>query len=134
MGELRGYGGREQTRKDHLRGGYAGWRAVDTGEWKDLNEFLFARAMEHDSPKLLFRLAGKYLMSSRVIRLRAILLLRRVAAARARARPENWNRVKHLLAERRCAELDLLLVPTPTSAGRRSHGWGLGPPPRARPR
>jgi hypothetical protein len=65
MGELRGYGEREQTRSDHLREvvAYAGWRAVDTGEWKELDEFLFARAMEHDSPKLLFRLACEYLMA-----------------------------------------------------------------------
>ncbi|ADU10704.1 transposase Tn3 family protein [Micromonospora sp. L5] len=113
MGELRGYGEREQTRTDHLRevAGYAGWRVMDTAEWKDLDEFLFARAMEHDSPKLLFRLACEYLLSSRVLRPGVILLLRRVAAARARARTETWIRVKHLLSDRRCAELDLLLVP-----------------------
>jgi hypothetical protein len=113
MGELRGYGEREQTRTGHLRevAGYAGWRSVDTGEWKDLDEFLFARAMEHDSPKLLFRLACEYLLSSRVIRPGVILLLRRVAAARARTRTETWARVKHLLSDRWCAELDLLLVP-----------------------
>ena len=34
MGELRGYGEREQTRTDHLRevAGYAGWRSMDTAE------------------------------------------------------------------------------------------------------
>jgi hypothetical protein len=59
VGELRGYGAREQTRSDHLRdvAAYLGWRQVDGPRWKDLEEFLFARAMEHDSPKLLFRLA-----------------------------------------------------------------------------
>jgi hypothetical protein len=46
MGELHGYGEREQTRTDHLRevAGYAGWRSVNAGEWKDLDEFLFARS------------------------------------------------------------------------------------------
>lgn len=34
-------------------------------EWKELEEFLFARAMEHDSPKLLFRLACEFLLSAR---------------------------------------------------------------------
>jgi hypothetical protein len=34
-------------------------------EWKELEEFLFARAMEHDSPKLLFRVACEYLISVR---------------------------------------------------------------------
>ena len=59
MGELRGYGEREQTGPDHLREivAYCGWRAMDSIERKELDEFLFARAMEHDSPTLLFRLA-----------------------------------------------------------------------------
>ncbi|MGH3280996.1 MAG: DUF4158 domain-containing protein, partial [Trebonia sp.] len=59
VGELRGYGAREQTRSDHLRdvAAYLGWRQVGRPHWKDLEGFLFARAMEHDSPKLLFRLA-----------------------------------------------------------------------------
>jgi hypothetical protein len=55
VGELRGYGTREQTRTDHLREiiAHQGWRTIDGPGWKDLEEFLFARAMEHDSPKLL---------------------------------------------------------------------------------
>jgi len=129
MGELRGYGEREQTRTDHLRevAGYAGWRSMETAEWKDLDEFLFARAMEHDSPKLLFRLACEYLLSSRVLRPGVILLLRRVAAARAHARTETWSRVRHLLSDRRCAELDLLLVPD-AYLGRTPLAWlGVGP-------
>lgn len=129
MGELRGYGEREQTRTDHLRevAGYAGWRSMGAAEWKDLDEFLFARAMEHDSPKLLFRLACEYLLSSRVIRPGVILLLRRVAGARARARTQTWARVRHLLTDRRCAELDLLLVPD-ANLGRTPLAWlGVGP-------
>ena len=59
VGELQGYGSRAQTRSDHLGdvAVYLGWHQVDGPRWKDLEEFLFARAMEHDSPKLLFRLA-----------------------------------------------------------------------------
>nr|WP_246597790.1 DUF4158 domain-containing protein [Nocardia tengchongensis] len=37
-------------------------------ELKELDEFLLARAMEHDSPTLLFRLACEYLISAKVIR------------------------------------------------------------------
>ena len=37
-------------------------------ELKGLDEFLLARAMEHDSPSLLFRLACEHLTSSRVVR------------------------------------------------------------------
>ena len=70
VGELRGYGSRKQTRTGHLHEvvAYLGWRTVDGPCWKDLEEFLFARAMEHDSPKLLFRQACEYLSSSRVVR------------------------------------------------------------------
>ena len=55
VGELRGYGAREQTRTGHLREvvAYLGWRTVDEPRWEELEEFLFARAMEQDSPKLL---------------------------------------------------------------------------------
>jgi hypothetical protein len=41
---------------------------ASTLELKELDEFLLARAMEHDSPTLLFRLACEYLISAHVIR------------------------------------------------------------------
>ena len=82
------YGVREQTRTDHLReiAGYLGWRSADETEWKQLQEFLFSRAMEHDPPRLLFRLVCEYLMSSRVIRPGVVTMLKRVATAREIAR------------------------------------------------
>ena len=94
VGALRGYGAREQTRTGHLRevAGYLGWRAVDGPRWKDLEEFLFARAMEHDSPKLLFRQACEYLSSSMLVRPGIVKILERVATARERAREETWAR------------------------------------------
>lgn len=54
VGELRSYGARGQTRTEHLRQvvAYAAWRSMDTAEWKGLDEFLFARGVEHDSPKV----------------------------------------------------------------------------------
>ena len=81
VGELRGHGQRGQTRPDHLREIVAscGRRAMDSIERKELDEFLFARAMEHDSPTLLFRLAYQYLISSRVVRPGVVLILERVA-------------------------------------------------------
>jgi hypothetical protein len=55
-----------KTRTDHLRlvAKYLGWRAATALESKELDEFLLARAMEHDSPTLLFRLACEYLISA----------------------------------------------------------------------
>ena len=87
VGELHRYGAREQTRTDHLRdvAAHLGWRQVDGPHWKDLEEFLFARAMGHDSPKLLFRLACEYLSSSRLVRPGVVNILERVATARDRA-------------------------------------------------
>ncbi|WP_217496148.1 DUF4158 domain-containing protein [Arthrobacter sp. 24S4-2] len=67
---LRMYGRRAKTRTDHLRlvSKYLGWRVPATMEFKELDEFLLARAMEHDSPTLLFRMACEYLVTARVIR------------------------------------------------------------------
>jgi Domain of unknown function (DUF4158) len=48
--ELRSYGRRAKTRTEHLRlvAQYLGWRPPSTLELKELDEFLLARAMEHD--------------------------------------------------------------------------------------
>ena len=129
-GELVGYGHRGQTRTEHLREilAYAGWRAVDRPGWKELDEFLFARAMEHDSPKLLFRLACEYLASERLVRPGVVLLLEHVASARERAREETWTLLAHLVNEddgegaRRREELDRLLVVDP-ELGRTPLRW-----------
>ena len=56
-----GYGKRAQTRSDHLAkiAKYLGWKtaAEASREMKELEQFLLDRAMEHDSPTLLFNLA-----------------------------------------------------------------------------
>jgi len=128
-GALRRYGAREQTRTDHLReiAGYLGWRTVDGPRWKELEEFLFARAMEHDSPKLLFRQACEYLSSSRLVRPGVVKILERVAAARERAREETWTRVAPLLGPRRQAELDEMLTVDPVLGRTRLSWLGTGP-------
>lgn len=118
--ELAGYGQRSQTRTEHFREivTYTGWRVIDPPGWKELDEFLFARAMEHDSPKLLFRLACEYLSSERVVRAGVVSLLEHVAFARERARAETWTRMAPLVGDNdagasRREELDGLLVPDP---------------------
>lgn len=123
--ELAGYGERAQTRTDHLREivRYLRWRPAGIPEWKELDEFLFARAMEHDSPKLLFTLACEFLISERVVRPGAVHLLEHVATVRERARRESWL----LLAPQvnkpaRRAELDALLV-ADASLGRTRLTW-----------
>ncbi|MDT4995876.1 MAG: hypothetical protein QOH97_5768 [Actinoplanes sp.] len=67
-GALDSYGVREQTRTDHLRelARYAGWRPADEMEWKQLQEFLFSRAMEHDSPVYLTNFRCRTLVGYRL--------------------------------------------------------------------
>lgn len=85
--ELQSYGRRAKTRTEHLRlvAKYLGWRLPMTMELKEPDEFLLARALEHDSPTLLFRLACEYLISARVLRPGPVALVERVAHARAEA-------------------------------------------------
>ena len=84
-GVLRGYGQRAQTRSDHLAGRRVSGvedRAGRQPEMKELEQFLLDRAMEHDSPTLLFNLAREYLMSAKVIRPGAVMLAKMVGTAR----------------------------------------------------
>jgi Domain of unknown function (DUF4158) len=129
VGALRGYGAREQTRTSHLRevAAYLGWRQVDEPRWKDLEEFLFAWAMEHDSAKLLFRLACEYLSSSRLVRPGVVSILERVAAARERARDETSARLGPVLVPQLCAELDGILEVDPVLGRTRLSWLGTGP-------
>lgn len=86
-GVLRHYGRRAKTRTEHLRlvTQYRGCRVPTSLEFKEFDEFLLARAMEHDSPTLLFRLACEYLISVHVIRPGPVTVLEQVAHARAQA-------------------------------------------------
>jgi hypothetical protein len=115
MGDLRGYGARDQTRTTHLGQvmRYLKWDAPTERTYKELDEFLLARAMEHDSPSLLFRLACEHLAAVKVVRPGPVGLLEHVATARAAAKRETYDRYAHLLTPRRTAELDTLLVVDP---------------------
>ncbi|MGB8962295.1 MAG: DUF4158 domain-containing protein [Pseudonocardiaceae bacterium] len=121
--QIGSYGRRAQTRTEHLRlvARYLGWRSAGTMEFKELDEFLLARAMEHDSPTLLFRLACDYLISARMIRPIPDTLVRRVAHSREQAR-ETYDRLAHEFTPARCAELDALLV-TDASLGISQLRW-----------
>ena len=113
-GALRGYGKRSHTRSDHLTkvAGYLGWKTASAGsrEVKELEQFLQDRAMEHDSPTLLFNLAREYLMSAKVIRPGAVTLAKMVGGARAGATELTSQKVGHLLTLQVRQDLDLLLM------------------------
>ena len=127
--ELRSYGRRAQTRTEHLQlvARYLGWRPPGAMEWKDLEEFLLSRAMEHDSPTLLFRLACEYLISARVIRPGPVTLVERVAHARQIAQEQTYDRLAHEFTPQRCLELDGLLVIDPAIGMSRLRWLSTGP-------
>ncbi|MGW3542650.1 Tn3 family transposase [Nocardia niigatensis] len=127
--QLRSYGRRAQTRSEHVRlaAQYLGWRAAGAVELKELDEFLLARAMEHDSPTLLFRLACEYLISARMIRPGPVTLVERVAHARNQAQAETYDRLAHELTPKRCQELDALLVVDPSLGMSRLTWLSTGP-------
>ncbi|MFF0969983.1 DUF4158 domain-containing protein [Streptomyces sp. NPDC003703] len=95
VADLEGYGEREQTRTDHLReiAEYLGWKPAKVMEHQALDDFLLARAMEHDSPSLLFGLGCEYLRSAKVVRPGVVTLLEKVAAGRQAAKQETQARV-----------------------------------------
>ena len=113
-GALQGYGKRAQTRSDHLKLiiKYLKWTTAPDGSraMKELAQFLLDRAMEHDSPTLLFNLAREYLMAVKVVRPSAVTLARMVGAAREDATRLTSQKVAHLLTLQFRHDLDLLLM------------------------
>jgi hypothetical protein len=90
---------------------YLGWKSAPAGSEaiKDLEQFLLDRAMEHDSPTLLFNLATEYLISAKTIRPGVVVLAKMVASARTGARALTWEKVAHLLTGQMREDLDRLL-------------------------
>ncbi|GAA4479678.1 Tn3-like element TnAs1 family transposase [Rhodococcus olei] len=129
VAELRSYGRRAQTRSEHLRlvTQYLGWRPAGELALKELDEFLLARALEHDSPTLLFRLACEYLISARVVRPGPVALVERVAHARAQAQRETFDRLAHEFTPERCTQLDALLAVDPVIGMTRLRWLATGP-------
>ena len=69
-GELARYGRRGQTRTEHLRQirRYLGFRKATAGDLAQLEDWLVDRALEHDRPTLLLRLACEHLLGLRIER------------------------------------------------------------------
>ncbi len=101
---------------------FEGWVTAAPAEWKAIDEFLFARALEHDSPRLLFNAACEFLRASRIMRPGVLRLLEHVATARERADDETWDRLSSNLSTEQRQVLDELLV-IDASAGGSRHEW-----------
>ncbi|MGH7736235.1 MAG: DUF4158 domain-containing protein, partial [Gemmatimonadales bacterium] len=113
-GALGQYGRRAQTLSDHLKLvlRYLDWKPVPAaGEpLKDLEQFLLDRAMEHDTPSLLFHQAAEFLVSAHVARPGVVTLMEMVATARTGAGALTSEKVGHLLTGQVRGDLDRLLA------------------------
>src|SRR5262249_27552022 len=111
-GELARYGRRGQTRTEHLRliRQYPGFRKAPAGGLARLESWLVDRALEHDRPTLLLRLAREHLLALRVERPGITHLERLIAAARQRAQRETNRRLAPILTGDCKAQLDGLLT------------------------
>jgi TnpA family transposase len=128
VGALASYGARAQTRTDHLKlaAQRLGWRTAEANGragWKRLREFLVGRALEHDVPSVLFRLATEWLSSDevRMVRPGVVALMREIASARGAADSELFGLVEPILTANPAlpGELDgLLVVPEEMSVSR----------------
>ncbi len=111
---LGAYGDRDQIRSDHLRliVDRLGWKSapVEGPARRELEQFLLDRAMEHDSPRLLFNLACEFLISRKTIRPGVILMTRLVGSARSAAVELTYEKVSPLLTDRITSELDDLVL------------------------
>lgn len=97
---LTAYGGWQgETRRKHRAQVLAqlGWRWCAAGERKLLDEFMLARALEHDAPGVLLQLACDWLRAERIVHPSVAALTRRVASARDGARAETRQRLSPLL-------------------------------------
>ncbi len=123
-GELARYGRRGQTRTEHLRQirQHLGFRKATPDDLAQVEDWLVERALEHDRPTLLLRLACEHLLGLRVERPGVTHLEKLIAAARQRAQRETWRRLAPILTRDCKARLDGLLTVDPT-IGRSRLAW-----------
>jgi Domain of unknown function (DUF4158)/Sulfatase-modifying factor enzyme 1 len=122
--ELARYGRRGQARTEHLRliRRHLGFRKATAGDLTRLETWLADRALEHDRPTLLLRLACEHLFGLRVERPGLTHLERLIAAARQRAQQETYRRLSPVLTRECRARLDSLLS-VDAATGRSTLAW-----------
>jgi TnpA family transposase len=101
-----------RTRRRHVAAvvEQAGWRLCGPGEWKALGDSVTARALEHDTPSVLFRQALSQLRTDKVVRPGLDRLMRAVSSARVTAQEEIRRRLDPELTPERCDQLDALVA------------------------
>ena len=116
--------GGARRRTEHLRQirRYLGFRKATAGDLAQLESWLVDRALEHDRPTLLLRLACEHLLGLRIERPGITHLERVIAAARQRAQQETYRRLAPILTRDCKARLDGLLT-VDAATGRSSLAW-----------
>lgn len=106
------YGHRSQTRTDHRKAvfDYLNYRKLSQEDQDELLNWLVERALEHDKPLLLFRMACERLHYNRIIRPGLTVVERLVARARVEAYAESFRQLTTLLTSERKHLLDELLI------------------------
>ena len=123
---LAGYPDRGRTRREHLRRIHAhlGYRRPTAADLRGLFAWLVERALEHDDPALLVRLAADRLKAEKVARPGVSRLERMVAAARGRTDGETHRALSPVLTDGLKARLDgLLRVDDALSPPRTRYAW-----------
>jgi len=106
------YTDRAQTRSDHVATveRHLGFRKPERGDVKRLGDWLTERALEHDRPTVLFRLACDWILAEGLVRPGVTTVERAVIAARQRATEETYLRVVPQLDPEMRVQLDGLLA------------------------
>ncbi len=122
--ELARYGRRGQTRTEHLRQirRYLRFRKATATDLIQLEGWLVDRALEHDRPTWLLRLACEHLLGFRIERPGVTHLERVIASVRQRAWQETCRRLAPILTRHCTARLDGLLA-VDADIGRSSLAW-----------
>ena len=99
-----------------------GYHRATDGDVLDLEQWLLERALEHDKPMLLLKLACDYLKRNKIIRLKIVRLARMVSTARNQAQQVTYQTLQPLLTPERQAFLDRLLE-IESSLGKTQLAW-----------
>ena len=99
------------NRKEHLKASqkYAGFRRATKLDLLSLEQWLLERALEHDQPTVLFKMACDHLKQQQVVRLGTDRIARLISTTRAKAQEATYKVLQPLLTHERCAFLDELL-------------------------
>ena len=86
-----------------------GFSMLRSRDLEELEAWLVERALEHEAPKVLFRLARERLRTERLVFPAPDRIVRLVSSARGRAQERTYTLVEPLLSAERRAQLDGLL-------------------------